>query len=115
MRSNGPLPQVPYVTVSHCHVFQDHSQQMDDEDEDTATEAPLFSCRHGRCQTKLHMHAFTEDVIYHLRWSAVIVYGSHYQLTLDTALHWTTFNKSATNKLLATLLKLKIPGGKMTK
>ena len=87
MRSNGPLPQVPYVTVSHCHVFQDHSQQMDDEDEDTATEAPLFSCRHGRCQTKLHMHAFTEDVIYHLRWSAVIVYGSHYQLTLDAALH----------------------------
>jgi len=88
---------------------------MDDEDEDTATEAPLFSCRHGRCQTKLHMHAFTEDVIYHLRWSAVIVYGSHYQLTLDTALHWTTFNKSATNKLLATLPKLKIPGGKMIK
>ena len=88
---------------------------MDDKDEDTATKTPLFSCQHGGCQTELHTHAFTEHVIYRLGWSAFIAYGSHYQLTPDAALHWTTFNKSATNKLLATLPKLKIPGEKMMK
>src|SRR5882762_552264 len=99
----------PYVTVSHCHVFQDHSQQMDDENEDTATEAPLFSCWHGGCQTELHTHAFAENVIYHLGWSVWFPLSAH--TGRCTALD--NINKSATNKHLATLPKLKIPGEKM--
>ena len=106
----------PYVTVSHCHVFQDHSQQMDDEDEDTATETPLFSCQHGGCQTELHTHAFAEHVIYHIGWEAFTTKGSHnLHLTEDAAKHWNSLTKPAAQKTLAKLPKLKIPGGKMSR
>ena len=63
-------------------------------------------------QTELHSHSFAEDVIYHIGWDAFISCGSHHQLMPDAPLLWTSFNQPV-NKLLATLPKLKIPGGKM--
>jgi len=106
--------------VCHCSILylhgtltlllcvQHHSQHMDDDNDNDGTVVPLFSCQHTSHQCKLHLYAFTEDVIYHLGWSAFVAHGSHYQLTLDATLHWTTFNKAAMNKLLATLPKFNI-------
>ena len=40
--------------------------------DDTGSEAPLFSCRNVNCQTEFQSHAFAEDVIwvecFHLSW-----------------------------------------------
>ena len=56
---------------------------------------------------------FAEDIIYHIGWAAFVSWGSYSQLMPDAAQHWNSLSKTATEKVLTKLPKLKIPGGNM--
>jgi hypothetical protein len=107
------LSQLPVLTL---YYVQNHSQIEDNNGDDGDIEAPLFTCRQNCCPIELHTHAFAKHVIYHISWEAFTTKGSHnLHLTEDAAKHWNSLTKPATQKTLAKLPKLKIPGRKMSR
>jgi hypothetical protein len=87
-----------------------------DESDDPIT--PIFSCMPSPGQYHLHTYAPADNILYNLGLNALTSMaepkGSQMSLTPLAAIRWTSLNRNVVRKKLPTL-KIRIPGGRLTK